>query len=164
MTPRDFASIHFSLIHHSLFTIPPCPPITTCTRRCAATPPASRRQYAAQALAVGLSEIGFSDHSPMRQDDFDNWRMRLDQLGEYVEKVRQAQKDHPALQIKLALEVDYLPGHEDWIRDLAARYPWDYFIGSVHYVSDSGRWTTRSIFPAGRRRMRSRFGRFILIG
>jgi histidinol-phosphatase (PHP family) len=33
--------------------------------------------------------------------------------------------------------VDYLPGHEDWIRKLAARHPWDYFIGSVHYVSDS---------------------------
>jgi histidinol-phosphatase (PHP family) len=93
--------------------------------------------YAAQALAAGLTEIGFSDHSPMRRDDFDNWRMRLDQLDEYVEKVRQAQQDHPSLQIKLALEVDWLPGHEDWIRDLASRQYWDYFIGSVHYVSDS---------------------------
>ena len=33
--------------------------------------------------------------------------------------------------------MDYLPGYEDWIRELAARHPWDYFIGSVHYVSDS---------------------------
>src|SRR5688572_26576985 len=41
------------------------------------------------------------------------------------------------LSIKLDLEVDYLPGQEDWIRELAARHPWDYFIGSVHYVSDS---------------------------
>src|SRR6185295_8430530 len=55
----------------------------------------------------------------------------------YVEKVRKAQKDHPSLAIKLALEVDFLPGHEEWIRDLAARHPWDYFIGSVHYISDS---------------------------
>jgi histidinol-phosphatase (PHP family) len=94
-------------------------------------------EYAARALAAGLSEMGFSDHSPMRRDDFDNWRMRLDQLGEYVEKVRRAQKEHPRLEIKLALEVDYLPGQEDWIRDLAARHPWDYFIGSVHYVSDA---------------------------
>ncbi|MGD1085202.1 MAG: histidinol-phosphatase HisJ family protein [Verrucomicrobiota bacterium] len=93
--------------------------------------------YAARALAVGLGEIGFSDHSPMRRDDFDDWRMRLDQLDEYVEKVRQARMDHPSLEIKLALEVDFLPGHEDWIRDLASRHPWDYFIGSVHYVSDS---------------------------
>jgi histidinol-phosphatase (PHP family) len=93
--------------------------------------------YARRAVEVGLDEIGFSDHSPMRRDDFDNWRMRFDQLDEYVEKVRRAQKNFPQLTIRLALEVDYLPGHEDWIRELAARHPWDYFIGSVHYVSDS---------------------------
>lgn len=94
-------------------------------------------EYAAHALQAGLTEIGFSDHSPMRQDDFDNWRMKASQLDEYVEKVQQARAEHPRLTIKLALEVDYLPGHEDWIRELAARHPWDYLIGSVHYVSDS---------------------------
>jgi len=94
-------------------------------------------EYAAHALKVGLAEIGFSDHSPMRRDDFDNWRMRFDQLDDYVAKVRRAQREFPQLAIKLALEVDYLPGHEEWIRELAARHPWDYFIGSVHYVSES---------------------------
>jgi histidinol-phosphatase (PHP family) len=93
--------------------------------------------YAKRALVIGLSEIGFSDHSPMRQDDFDDWRMRFDQLDEYIAKVRKAQKDFPQLTVRLALEVDYLPGQEDWIRELAARHPWDYLIGSVHYVSDS---------------------------
>lgn len=93
-------------------------------------------EYAAAAVTAGLTEIGFSDHSPMRQDDFDNWRMRLDQLDEYVEKVRATQKQFPQLTIKLALEADYIPGYEDWTRELAARHPWDYFIGSVHYVSD----------------------------
>ena len=93
--------------------------------------------YAAQAIQVGLKEIGFSDHNPMVRDDFDDWHMRRDQLDEYVEKVQKARCDHPGLAIKLAMEVDYLPGHEDWIRELAARHPWDYLIGSVHYVSDS---------------------------
>jgi histidinol-phosphatase (PHP family) len=93
--------------------------------------------YADRALQVGLSEIGFTDHSPMRRDDFDDWRMRFDQLDEYVENVERAKHDHSTLTIKLALEVDYVPGHEDWIRELAARHPWDYLIGSVHYVSDS---------------------------
>ncbi len=93
--------------------------------------------YARQAVSVGLAEIGFSDHSPMARDDFDNWRMRNDQLDEYVAKVRLAQREFPQLDIRLALEVDYLPGQEAWIRALAARHPWDYFIGSVHYVSDS---------------------------
>jgi len=94
-------------------------------------------EYARRAVEMGLTEIGFSDHSPMRQDDFDNWRMRLNQLDTYVAAVQQARTDHPGLTIRLALEVDYLPGHEAWIRELAARHPWDYFIGSVHYVSDS---------------------------
>ncbi|HEY1663154.1 MAG TPA: histidinol-phosphatase HisJ family protein [Verrucomicrobiae bacterium] len=94
-------------------------------------------EYARHALEIGLTEIGFSDHSPMRQDDFDNWRMNLSQLDEYVAKVRAAQKKFPQLTIRLALEVDYLPGHEGWIRELAGMHPWDYFIGSVHYVSDS---------------------------
>ena len=96
------------------------------------------RDYAAHAASLGLTEVGFSDHSPMARDDFDDWRMRLDQLDEYVESVRAAQREFPQLTIRLALEVDYLPGQEDWIRDLAARHPWDYFIGSVHYVS--GGW------------------------
>jgi histidinol-phosphatase (PHP family) len=94
-------------------------------------------KLAAHALKVGLNEIGFSDHSPMKRDDFDDWRMLERDLDDYVAKVERARRDHPNLTIKLALEVDYLPGHEDWIRDLAARHPWDYLIGSVHYISES---------------------------
>lgn len=92
--------------------------------------------YAAAAERKGMTEIGFSDHSPMVRDDFDNWRMYASQLDEYVEMVRKAQRDFPNLQIKLALEVDYLPGHEEWIKELWNRHKWDYFIGSVHYVSE----------------------------
>ncbi len=93
-------------------------------------------EYAARARELGLEEIGFSDHSPMSREDFDDWRMRADQLDEYVAKVARARREHPALRIKLALEVDYLPGQEAWIRELAARHPWDYLIGSVHYLGD----------------------------
>jgi histidinol-phosphatase (PHP family) len=63
--------------------------------------------------------------------------MRADQLDEYIAKVRLTQKEFPQLIIRLALEVDFLPGQESWIHELAARQPWDYFIGSVHYVSDA---------------------------
>lgn len=112
-------------------------------------------EYAVHALRVGLDEIGFSDHSPMARDDFDDWRMRLDQLDDYVERVARARRDHPSLVIKMALEVDFIPGHEEWVRSLAARHPWDYLIGSVHYVSDSwdmdnpqklSEWKRRAVF------------------
>lgn len=88
------------------------------------------------ALAAGLTEIGLSDHNPMPHDDFDNWRMALAQLDEYWEDIERARAECPGLTIRAALEVDYLPGGEDWVRELAARRPWDYFIGSVHYLSD----------------------------
>jgi len=94
-------------------------------------------EYAARAVAAGLKEIGFTDHSPMMRDDFDDWRMRADELATYVDKVDRARRENPALIIKLGLEVDYIPGHESWIGELATRYSWDYFIGSVHYVSES---------------------------
>jgi histidinol-phosphatase (PHP family) len=112
-------------------------------------------EYAARAVELGLREIGFSDHSPMDRDDFDNWRMRQSELDAYVASVQEARARHPQLTIRLALEVDYIPGHEDWIRTLAARHPWDYFIGSVHYVSESwdldnpqklSRWKERDPF------------------
>jgi histidinol-phosphatase (PHP family) len=112
-------------------------------------------ELAAQAVKLGFAEIGFSDHNPMPRDDFDDWRMFDSQLDEYVEKVQQARRDHPNLIIKLALEVDYLPGYEDWIRSLSARHPWDYLIGAVHYVSESwaldspytiAEWKQRDVF------------------
>jgi histidinol-phosphatase (PHP family) len=112
-------------------------------------------ELAAQAVKAGLGELGFSDHNPMPRDDFDDWRMRLSDLDLYVEKVQKARRDYPNLAIKLALEVDYLPGYEDWVRDLAQRHPWDYLIGSVHYVSESwaidnpqqlSEWKTRDAF------------------
>jgi histidinol-phosphatase (PHP family) len=94
-------------------------------------------ELAARAVRLGLKEIGFSDHAPLPRDDFDDWRMRAAELDLYVARVEEARRNHPGLAIKLALEVDYLPGGEDWIRDLAARHPWDYFIGSVHYISEA---------------------------
>jgi len=92
-------------------------------------------ELAARAVALGIPEIGFSDHAPMPRDDFDNWRMNPSQLDDYVARVEEARRRHPGLPIKLGLEVDYFPDAEDWVRELAARHPWDYLIGSVHYVS-----------------------------
>jgi histidinol-phosphatase (PHP family) len=94
-------------------------------------------ELAAHAVSLGLKEIGFSDHNPMPQDDFDDWRMKAADLEQYVTKVEAARRNFPNLTIKLALEVDFIPGYEGWIRDLAGRYPWDYFIGAVHYISES---------------------------
>src|SRR5262250_3413918 len=78
-------------------------------------------ELAAQAVKLGLTEIGFSEHNPMPRDDFDDWHMFDTDLETYVARVESARKQYPSLVIKLALEVDYLPDYEDWVRELAAR-------------------------------------------
>lgn len=93
---------------------------------------------ARRAVELGMEEIGVSEHNPMPRDDFDNWRMHLGRMDDYLASLEEARRRYPGLRILAALEVDYLPGQEGWIRTLAARHPWDYFIGSVHYVD--GGW------------------------
>ncbi len=95
-------------------------------------------ELAAAAVAAGLAELGLSDHSPL-PEPFDDWRMLREELPEYLAAVEAARAAHPALPIRLGLEVDYFaeeagPGGEAWIRELSAAAPWDYLIGSVHYL------------------------------
>jgi histidinol-phosphatase (PHP family) len=49
-----------------------------------------------------------------------------------VEEVR---SEFPQLPIRLGLECDFIPGKEGWIRELAKKADFDYFIGAVHYIT-----------------------------
>ena len=40
------------------------------------------------------------------------------------------------VKIRAGLECDWLKGCENFIGELAGKYPWDYLIGSVHYLGD----------------------------
>ena len=91
--------------------------------------------YARVAVERGLDEIGCSEHAPLGNRDT-NWTLKLADLDTYVGWVREAQEKHPELSIKLGLEVDFIPGREDWIRELAVMHPWDFFLGSVHFIGD----------------------------
>lgn len=95
-------------------------------------------EYARRALERGIDEIGFSDHTPMPSTYDPDWRMSLDEYPRYLEMVRRCQKAVPQLSIKLGLEADYHPGTEDYVRDVIARHPLDYVIGSVHFLGDWG--------------------------
>ena len=96
-------------------------------------------EYAAQAARVGLTEIGFTEHAPMPSDDFDDWRMLEHDLDLYIEKIDQAAVENPSVTVRKSLEIDFVPGYEEWMRDLAKRFKWDYLIVSVHYLG--GMWS-----------------------
>jgi len=92
-------------------------------------------ELVAQAEKIGLLEIGFSDHSPMPEDGFDDWRMRLSEFPDYLAKVEQARSDHPGMDVRLGLEVDYFEDGDAWCRELASMADYDYLIGAVHYIA-----------------------------
>lgn len=106
------------------------------------------------ALRAGLSEYGISDHAPQIPEPFDDWRMSLAEMPDYFQWITRARK-HAAsrLPVRAGLECDWFAGCEPWIADLAARFDWDYLIGSVHYLGDwdfdnpkwLGRWAESDV-------------------
>jgi len=38
--------------------------------------------------------------------------------------------------LRLGLEIDFLPGREDLLSNLLDRRPWDYVVGSIHFLRD----------------------------
>ncbi|MEK0445731.1 MAG: hypothetical protein RLZZ399_1052 [Verrucomicrobiota bacterium] len=92
-------------------------------------------EFAAKALDLGLAELGFADHNPM-PEPFDDWRMLREDLPAYLNSVEVARAQFPQLPIRLGLEVDYLRGREGWWEELRGAAPWDFWIGSVHYLPE----------------------------
>ena len=96
--------------------------------------------FVATARAVGVDEIGFSEHVYYFRQTRPLWSVpyHVDRcnhdLDAYVEAVTDAQGR--GLPVKLGLEVDYLPGREAETRALLEPYPWDYLLGSIHFIGD----------------------------
>ena len=97
------------------------------------------REYASYAVRVGLAEIGFSDHAPFVHTVDPHITMSMEELPEYyrmIEEVRATYKNE--LKIKVAIEADFIPGFEDKTQKILDDYPYDYVIGSVHFIKDWG--------------------------
>jgi len=103
-------------------------------------------------IALGLREVGFACHNPLPAGVGADVRMREDQLEDYVRQVL-ALRDRYRGQIGvlLGIEMDYVEDLEDYLAEQADRYPWDYIIGSVHYLDcecQLGAWRDELPFDA----------------
>jgi histidinol-phosphatase (PHP family) len=99
-------------------------------------------EYVEQARRRGIDEIGFSDHVYYFRQGEHLWEIPWmlercsDDLDDYVGAVLEAKRC--GLPVKLGLEVDYEPGREDDTRRLLEPYPWDYLLGSIHFIDGFG--------------------------
>ena len=95
--------------------------------------------YARRAIEVGFKEIGFSDHAPLVSHRDSSITMDHSQLPVYhhmIESVRAEFADE--LNVHIGIEADFIPGFEDLTRSLLNAYPYDYVIGSVHFIEKWG--------------------------
>ena len=95
-------------------------------------------RYAENAAERGIDEIGISEHGYYFTQLRALWTVPYQtercvyDLDAYVGAVLRARE--AGLPVKLGLEVDYATGREEETRELLAPYPWDYLLGSVHWI------------------------------
>jgi histidinol-phosphatase (PHP family) len=92
-------------------------------------------RYLESAEAVGVGEVGVSEHIYRFREALTLWRhpfwegWAVDELAAYCEFVR-------STPLRLGIEADFVPGAEDRTAALLDANDFDYVIGSVHFIGE----------------------------
>src|SRR6188472_2726193 len=95
---------------------------------------ANAERYRAVAEERGIPELGVAEHVYRFRQALDVWRhpwwvpQAVDDLDSYCAFVREE------TDLRLGIEADFVPGSEDRLAALLDARPWDYVIGSVHFI------------------------------
>lgn len=93
---------------------------------------ASIEDQCLRAIELGLDEIGFSEHKDFDPQDPVVRHFDYDRYAKEI-AVARTQFDG-ALTIRMGVEIDYQDWFEDEIGRFLEQYPFDFVIGSVHYI------------------------------
>ena len=95
-------------------------------------------EYLAAAQRLGCAEIGFSDHLPLYffppGQIPEGYAMSREELPEYVAAVERLKEKAGGVKVKLGIEADYAPGFTEQLSVLLKSQPFDYVLGSVHFI------------------------------
>ena len=120
-------------------------------------------RFVETAAARGVDEIGFTEHVyyfrqtlPIWTEPYQTERCVYD-LDAYVDAVVEAKRR--GMPVKLGMEVDYVGERQDELAELLAPYPWDFLLGSVHWIDglavdagpDVGMWVDHPVDEVWRR-------------
>jgi histidinol-phosphatase (PHP family) len=97
---------------------------------------ATVERYRETATERGISELGVAEHIYRFSAALDIWehpfwrRYAFDDLDAYCGFVREE------TDLKLGIEMDFVPGREDRIANELDGRDWDYVVGSIHFLRD----------------------------
>jgi histidinol-phosphatase (PHP family) len=97
---------------------------------------ANAERYRETATERGISELGVAEHVYRFTEALEIWdhelwqRLAVDDLDAYCSFVRD-QTD-----LRLGIEMDFIPGREDRTAELLAARDFDYVVGSIHFLGE----------------------------
>jgi histidinol-phosphatase (PHP family) len=99
-------------------------------------------KFVEQAQKMGVNELGISEHAyRFHQTKHLLWnawveRKKTEDLDEYIAFLLEARKR--GINVKIGIEMDYMPENGAAMKTFLAQYPFDYAIGSVHWLGGFG--------------------------
>jgi histidinol-phosphatase (PHP family) len=100
------------------------------------------REFVAQAKKAGVTDMGISEHAYRFHQTkhllWNDWvaRKKTEDLDEYIGMLLKAREE--GIDVKIGIEMDYMPENGEAMKAFLAQYPFDYAIGSVHWLGGFG--------------------------
>ena len=95
--------------------------------------------YVGRALELGLAEVGFCDHFPLLHLKDPTLSMTVEDLPRYLREVEELRgRFSGMLEIRVGIEVDYLPETLQQVSEMLEGLTLDYVMGSVHFLDGWG--------------------------
>jgi histidinol-phosphatase (PHP family) len=97
-----------------------------------------------QAIKAGITHLCFTDHYKRPEETIDEaWKGKDAHFHnkDYLEEVRKMQEKYKEeIKIFYGVELDWLEGYENWIKEVLEENKFDFVLGSIHVLNLNGRW------------------------
>ncbi|MDD4335299.1 MAG: histidinol-phosphatase HisJ family protein [Desulfotomaculaceae bacterium] len=98
-------------------------------------------EYLDVAARRGIKEVGFCDHLPLYflppDKTIPGYAMDESDLPDYISMIKNQALQAP-LEVKMGIEADFVPGHEDKLENILASHRFDFITGAVHFIDGWG--------------------------
>lgn len=89
-------------------------------------------RYIEEAERKGIEEIAFTTHQIITGHDWD-FGVQPDEIPDYIENIHRLDETTD-IRLLVGLEMDYFPDYEKKLEAIVDEYPFDFILGSTHYV------------------------------